>query len=510
MKLLTTAIFLTLHTLYKNLISEQSGLSDHNRYTISYHIMQLSLDTESLVNTCLTIGITAVIVSPIIVPYVRKLFKRLDPSYKYEVYFNYDDTSVSHAITVKSVTQHLLKTYPDRVYNIVTMGDANFLECDIAGQYNTINIRIIVTHRSMLIRCSSTKHDSRQLMDLYKQWIYNIIKSYETMDNDYLVIDSTFVNVNTFMEKYVHCVTPHFKGVNFLVDVSRVDNSNLIMYKSDTYEYGVFEDKPSSEDAVIRYGNIRFIETFNNIDIYMEIINKSIWLHYVDHNGNNINTQKLVVDRITKFMSEKSSVCIFNTSDLDNNGDYKRIAKLNKIPLFLQTDALNLHQSVLLRADTGSGFGVLLHGQAGNGKTTYVKYLALTLKRDIYLISLSRIDSAKDLFDISHKLPKNSIILIEDIDRAWNTKIINTDDKFGSDIIDKKIVMDDAFVRDGRFDFKIQMNNCDHKQLTDISQHFFGNLVTDELNNYNDTFTETRSVATVYADIQNSYLRSKI
>ena len=160
--------------------------------------------------------------------------------------------------------------------------------------------------------------------------------------------------------------------------------------------------------------------------------------------------------------------------------------------------------------DTGSGFGVLLHGQAGNGKTTYVKYLALTLKRDIYLISLSRIDSAKDLFDISHKLPKNSIILIEDIDRAWNTKIINTDDKFGSDIIDKKIVMDDAFVRDGRFDFKIQMNNCDHKQLTDISQHFFGNLVTDELNNYNDTFTETRSVATVYADIQNSYLRSKI
>jgi ATP-dependent Zn protease len=125
--------------------------------------------------------------------------------------------------------------------------------------------------------------------------------------------------------------------------------------------------------------------------------------------------------------------------------------------------------------------------------------LAATLQKDIHLINLSRIKSTKELFDIYYKsAPKKPIILIEDIDRIWDQIIINTNDRFDSEALDKKIGLDavltfvdmvinggcvlsitsnqpivnKALTRDGRFDIKIEMENCDFDQLSQIISHF--------------------------------------
>jgi ATP-dependent Zn protease len=132
---------------------------------------------------------------------------------------------------------------------------------------------------------------------------------------------------------------------------------------------------------------------------------------------------------------------------------------------------------------------------------------------------------------------KKAIILIEDIDRIWNTLIINTEDKFDSDSIDKKIgldsflsfidmsisngiiiivscnelIMDNAFLRDGRFDYKLYLEYCDNKQLSQIIEYFFGKslLKNDQLIKYVESFPDKQlSVATIYSQILNIYLTS--
>jgi SpoVK/Ycf46/Vps4 family AAA+-type ATPase len=158
----------------------------------------------------------------------------------------------------------------------------------------------------------------------------------------------------------------------------------------------------------------------------------------------------------------------------------------------------------------GCGFehklNIILHGLPGTGKSTAIQAIASYLRRDIYYVDLKDAKTNEDLnmiFEhVNKNFPGNSIICIEDIDAMCDvvkrrsttikeencTSVISSGKSKvtldyllnilqGTLTIEDSIfivttnhfdLLDPAFVRDGRFDIKIEFKLCDHYQIDAI------------------------------------------
>ena len=77
--------------------------------------------------------------------------------------------------------------------------------------------------------------------------------------------------------------------------------------------------------------------------------------------------------------------------------------------------------------------GYLLHGPPGSGKSSFIQALAGSLSYDICLLNLSERGLGDD--KLNHLLSNaidRSIILIEDIDAAFNKRVQTSEDGYGT------------------------------------------------------------------------------
>ena len=73
--------------------------------------------------------------------------------------------------------------------------------------------------------------------------------------------------------------------------------------------------------------------------------------------------------------------------------------------------------------------GYLLYGPPGSGKSSFIQALAGSLNYDICLLNLSERGLADDkLIHLLSNAPERSIVLIEDIDAAFNKRVQTTED----------------------------------------------------------------------------------
>lgn len=164
--------------------------------------------------------------------------------------------------------------------------------------------------------------------------------------------------------------------------------------------------------------------------------------------------------------------------------------------------------------------GYLLYGPPGNGKSTLVTALASELDRPIYIMNVSDLKSDLAAMDAFNSVPEGSIILLEEIDTAFDTDrkrsggapsdfsfsgLLNSLDgvagQVGSIIImttnhvDK---LDKALIRPGRSDKKILFSNCSKEQLKIMIHKFIPDIedaiLADVLDKYKP---ESLSVAQV-------------
>ncbi len=135
----------------------------------------------------------------------------------------------------------------------------------------------------------------------------------------------------------------------------------------------------------------------------------------------------------------------------------------------------------------------LFHGDPGNGKTSVAKGIAGYFKMNIYLLVLSDPDMNDNrINDLLSKVPENNIILLEDIDCAFNKRdrqgkegltfsgLLNAIDGVASpegriffmttNYIDK---LDPALIRPGRADVKIHFGNATRIQAERLYNRFF-------------------------------------
>jgi hypothetical protein len=104
--------------------------------------------------------------------------------------------------------------------------------------------------------------------------------------------------------------------------------------------------------AINVYGKVRFIETYRDIDVYIELFDKAIWMYFIDKNPIPSNAKEIISERVMRMMSTKDSINILSTNDLDENNHYKQLSQIDpSVRIFLQKKVKHVHQLVLKRLD---------------------------------------------------------------------------------------------------------------------------------------------------------------
>lgn len=143
--------------------------------------------------------------------------------------------------------------------------------------------------------------------------------------------------------------------------------------------------------------------------------------------------------------------------------------------------------------------GYCFHGRPGNGKTTIAMAMAQHLKKDVYLMNLNTFENDSYLLKAFSTAPGGTLILLEDIDRAFNGRE-NVDSKISFstllNLIDGALFregtvsvittnhidkLDPALVREGRTDFMREIEHPTPELAREYVEMFYGERVEEEL-----------------------------
>lgn len=136
--------------------------------------------------------------------------------------------------------------------------------------------------------------------------------------------------------------------------------------------------------------------------------------------------------------------------------------------------------------------GYMFYGKPGNGKTTLAMSLAQYLKRNLYMLTISKDLEDKELQRLFRNLPTNSVLVLEDVDALFGTKRKNKEASFSfstllnclDGVLSKEDVitifttnhpekLDSALIRQGRIDYKMEISNPTKENIEEYLRLFY-------------------------------------
>lgn len=144
--------------------------------------------------------------------------------------------------------------------------------------------------------------------------------------------------------------------------------------------------------------------------------------------------------------------------------------------------------------------GIMLYGPPGSGKTSTATVIANELNMDVYYLSIKSMTGDQEFEELVAKVPRNSIVILEDIDAVNAAKDRDGDHKtteFVSDVsmtsllnvldgmqspegvifvmtTNKRDRLDEAILRPGRVDLMEELSNLDTYQLKSMLRYYGG------------------------------------
>jgi SpoVK/Ycf46/Vps4 family AAA+-type ATPase len=244
-----------------------------------------------------------------------------------------------------------------------------------------------------------------------------------------------------------------------------------------------------------------FIELQSSVDISKNNLTQ-IEICYNIKNGE-IETQ-MNFEEFIKFerTKKKSNIQLVKSEmgHLDTE-EYDLFVNPMDLELNYGEEFLKVHESIISRLNKNNDKGIiLLHGDPGTGKTSYIKYLTTLVKdKDILFIPPSMAEMLSEPSIIPFLMDhKNSILIIEDAERvisdregngspAGVSNILNLTDGILGDCLSIQIIatfnmkrekIDQALLRKGRLIAEHKFENLSIENTNKLFKHIDKNVVT--------------------------------
>ena len=293
----------------------------------------------------------------------------------------------------------------------------------------------------------------------------------------------------------LHLFVAHFNTIPNLISEIKIDCRKANKWFSETYRTDIkdwhynkkyFESSTTAEfDDVFYFLYDDLMVNFDtNNSVVRFLFRKTDMLKFEE-----------IIDQIKKFKQKKAkgnpeiSLLVNSSNGIKTKSLQIQKPRLN-IEVNYNDDFKEIHQTILKRLSKKNDKGlVLLHGKPGTGKTSYIRYLISSLKKDVIFLppNMASAITNPNLLSVLIDNP-NSIFVIEDaenivIDREKDghspvSALLNISDGLLSDCLNIQIIcsfntdiskIDSALLRKGRLIAKYEFKELEVQKAQTLS-----------------------------------------